>query len=326
MSVDFWAGYISGAASIIVGNPLDLIKVRLQSTNQSISTAYPRGWQSVRTFTAGLPAPILTYGVLNAILFMSYNRTLNLLVRVDDQKPSRKDDSRHPLWSYFLAGAAAGFATFFISTPTEFIKCRAQVGPTPGQSNFGQPILRRNSSFNIATQVIRERGVRGLFLGGAITSFRDAIGYGFWFLTYEATKDFWSKRSKRSMTGGNSSSHGSGSSQEAIKVLLCGGTAGVVTWTSVYPLDVIKTRVQTQPLPLHGPSPTESLSNTTNGKKYYAVVQEKGAWPIAKEVYATEGYRFFWRGMSVCCMRAFLVNAVQWLAYEHAMQYFSLNV
>ena len=31
MSADFWAGYISGAAGIIIGNPLDLIKTRLQA-------------------------------------------------------------------------------------------------------------------------------------------------------------------------------------------------------------------------------------------------------------------------------------------------------
>lgn len=33
MSADFWAGYISGAAGIIIGNPLDLIKTRLQAGN-----------------------------------------------------------------------------------------------------------------------------------------------------------------------------------------------------------------------------------------------------------------------------------------------------
>ncbi|KAL7269066.1 hypothetical protein RUND412_008289 [Rhizina undulata] len=32
----------------------------------------------------------------------------------------------------------------------------------------------------------------------------------------------------------------------ATKVLLCGGIAGCATWLSVYPLDVIKTRVQAQ--------------------------------------------------------------------------------
>lgn len=36
MSADFWAGYISGAAGIIIGNPLDLIKTRLQAGDSSV--------------------------------------------------------------------------------------------------------------------------------------------------------------------------------------------------------------------------------------------------------------------------------------------------
>jgi solute carrier family 25 carnitine/acylcarnitine transporter 20/29 len=31
MSADFWAGYLSGAAGILIGNPLDLVKTRLQA-------------------------------------------------------------------------------------------------------------------------------------------------------------------------------------------------------------------------------------------------------------------------------------------------------
>lgn len=31
MSADFWAGYVSGAAGILIGNPLDLVKTRLQA-------------------------------------------------------------------------------------------------------------------------------------------------------------------------------------------------------------------------------------------------------------------------------------------------------
>jgi hypothetical protein len=46
MSADFWAGYVSGAAGIIIGNPLDLIKTRLQAGNtapnvEATSTAVP---------------------------------------------------------------------------------------------------------------------------------------------------------------------------------------------------------------------------------------------------------------------------------------------
>jgi solute carrier family 25 carnitine/acylcarnitine transporter 20/29 len=36
MSADFWAGYISGAAGIIIGNPLDLIKTRLQAGDTTV--------------------------------------------------------------------------------------------------------------------------------------------------------------------------------------------------------------------------------------------------------------------------------------------------
>jgi solute carrier family 25 (mitochondrial carnitine/acylcarnitine transporter), member 20/29 len=40
MSADFLAGYLSGAIGIVIGNPLDLIKVRLQAGEQpGVSTA-----------------------------------------------------------------------------------------------------------------------------------------------------------------------------------------------------------------------------------------------------------------------------------------------
>lgn len=35
MASDFWAGYLSGALGIIIGNPLDVIKVRLQAGNDA---------------------------------------------------------------------------------------------------------------------------------------------------------------------------------------------------------------------------------------------------------------------------------------------------
>ena len=31
MSADFWAGYFSGAVGIVLGNPLDILKVQLQA-------------------------------------------------------------------------------------------------------------------------------------------------------------------------------------------------------------------------------------------------------------------------------------------------------
>lgn len=44
-----------------------------------------------------------------------------------------------------------------------------------------------------------------------------------------------------------------------------------------------------------------------------------GAWAVAKEAYREGGSRVFFRGLTVCSVRAFIVNAVQWAVYEWIM-------
>ncbi len=41
MTSDFWAGYISGAAGILIGNPLDILKVRSQA-GEAIAASVPQ--------------------------------------------------------------------------------------------------------------------------------------------------------------------------------------------------------------------------------------------------------------------------------------------
>jgi solute carrier family 25 (mitochondrial carnitine/acylcarnitine transporter), member 20/29 len=110
---------------------------------------------------------------------------------------------------------------------------------------------------------------------------------------------------KRTMTPENESSR-----QEAMKVLLCGGLAGIVTWASIFPLDVIKTRVQTQ----------ESFSSISRpamreqrGLLQTPMQQERvlGSIEIMRKAYQSEGLQIFYRGLGVCSIRAFIVNAVQ---------------
>ena len=126
---EFWAGYLSGAVSIVVGNPLDLIKVRLQRSAPGTTAATnPRNWKSHKTLVTGLPAPILTYGALNALLFTVYSHALAHLPQKQSLGGAEEESGRrHTLVDHFIAGNIAGFATFFISTPTEYLKCRAQL-------------------------------------------------------------------------------------------------------------------------------------------------------------------------------------------------------
>ena len=335
MSADFWAGYISGAASILIGNPLDLAKVRLQAggplskpTDASSASAGPRGTHTVaqalfrRTaaLATGSAAPVLGYGALNALLFVSYRQAELFLT------PSGPDSNGNPrpasptAGTTWLAGAVAGMATWIVSAPTELIKCRAQLAaqavPRVGAAPTPSP-----SSYTIAKEVWRTEGVRGFFLGGTVTALRDSIGYGFYFWSYMLATDAWKQWSSKS--GGENEP----ASSSAAAVLMCGGLAGIVTWASVFPLDMIKTRVQAQALlpptgstaphaePLLGPAGASALSPA-----------RLSTLEVTRLAYREGGLGVFFRGLGVCSVRAFVVNAVQWAVYEWIMREMGANV
>ena len=197
MSADFWAGYISGAAGIIIGNPLDLIKVRLQAgepiTATSLSMCASQ-FEGAGSLVRGATAPVLGYGALNALLFVTYNRTSTLL-NASAAPPS--------LWTTWIAGAVGGLAIWVVSAPTELVKCRAQTTST--------------SSWNVTKEIVRANGLRGLYFGGGVTALRDSIGYGFYFWSYELSTRLMAPVKSRGSAG-----------EEAAKVLFCGGVAGLL--------------------------------------------------------------------------------------------------
>ena len=93
-------------------------------------------------------------------------------------------------------------------------------------------------------------------------------------------------------------------SPTASDVLISGGIAGVITWVSIYPLDVIKTRLQTE---------------TAWHPESQGLLSAEGATPrrapksleVAREIWRSSGSVGFYRGVGICSLRAFFVNAVQ---------------
>ena len=115
---------------------------------------------------------------------------------------------------------------------------------------------------------------------------------------------------KRNWTSGSDSE-----STQAFKVLMCGGLAGVVTWASIFPLDVVKTRVQSW-----DSKSGESEALLRSGSMSDALAKRPSTWAIARAAYQAEGLPVFFRGLGVCSARAFIVNAVQWAVYEWMMK------
>ena len=79
-----------------------------------------------------------------------------------------------------------------------------------------------------------------------------------------------------------------------------GGFAGAASWFFTYPIDYIKTVIQSQ-----------------NVNK----LQFKSAVHCARMKYEEEGMRTFYKGLGVTMLRSFPVNGIGFVAFELAMNF-----
>ncbi|CAG8443629.1 6192_t:CDS:2 [Acaulospora morrowiae] len=221
------------------------------------------------------------------------------------ERENRISEDRIPLFHVYVAGSGAGAACCLVSTPTELIKCRAQVIKSPVSDNHLENIKTSRTepgSFEIFKKTLNP--FSGLYHGGLITIIRDAPGYGLYFWTYEGIKRL------THVTPDNSDY------SNVSKLLFAGGMAGVVSWAGVYPLDVIKSRIQTQQ---RYPSviPAKPLSSLSVINSTRAISGSfRGIIDCAVRSYHKEGISVFFRGIIPTLVRAWPVNAVTFYIYE----------
>lgn len=127
-------------------------------------------------------------------------------------------------------------------------------------------------------------GIKYCFKGMIPTTLRE-LSFGPYFLTYEVIC--------RGLTPSNASDKYELSGP---KVILAGGSAGIIAWCSTYFADVVKTRIQSEP------------------ERY------KGFSHCIKQSYREEGWRIFFRGLTPTILRAFPSNAATFAAYTWTMK------
>ncbi|KAI9178954.1 hypothetical protein H9P43_005616 [Blastocladiella emersonii ATCC 22665] len=357
---DFIAGAVSGGLGVLVGSPLDVIKVRLQTapavgvpqlelaTSAGPLATRPSTWTLVKSLVhgegvsslfRGIASPVLSVAAMNSMLFVSYSQSLALLQHLRGPPPTIETTSsgggrngERSLTDIALAGTAAGFACFLISTPTELIKCRAQIirsgtGTTtpPGFStaNIATPpasalrvpltapwrittrpatgrawTVPAHSSFAVAATVARTSGLAGFYRGGLVTLARDGPGYAVYFVGYEAVKRGLAAPLARVLPQAEEST------RDRAAQFLAGGAAGVLSWASIYPLDVVKSRIQVS---------EPAVGSHRTGLVMGAAREAAG---VSRDMWRAEGWRVFVRGMQPTLLRAFFVNAVTFATYE----------
>mmetsp|Transcript_17466 Transcript_17466/g.25817 ORF Transcript_17466/g.25817 Transcript_17466/m.25817 type:complete len:323 (-) Transcript_17466:245-1213(-) len=274
---DLIAGGVAGSASVIVGHPFDTIKVRLQTSSTSLSSSASGGLISL---FRGMAAPLSTAAVVNAIIFAAYGASSRWW---DQHVSPPNEELQHDPWKKaFVCGTYAGLCQAFVICPMEHLKCRLQVEPSPGSVAFRGPK-------DAALAIMRSHGITGLYRGFGCTLVREVPAFGAYFSVYDAVKDIANKYFD---------SHGSSSEQHRwVCSAFAGGVSGSFTWIMIYPIDVIKTRIQTAPLD----KPRTNM------------------WSLGRSLVAEHGWRYMFRGLGVTLVRAFPVNGIIFPVYEFTL-------
>lgn len=221
----------------------------------------------------GMSSPMAGLAAVNAIVFGVYGNIL------------RASSSPTSLQNQFLAGSAAGFVQSFVTSPMEFAKTRMQL---QGQSNpkVSLPFWQKNriaykNPLDCLVKTFRSEGLFGIYRGLGCTILRDAPAFGVYFAGYEFLTE------KVTDSKGN---------VNTLSLLSVGGLAGVMSWVVIYPLDVMKSRLQ-----------ADGMNGTV--KKY------KGLWDCMKKSYKTEGLKVFAKGLNSTLIRAFPTNAATFAVF-----------
>ncbi|CAI9114119.1 OLC1v1014769C1 [Oldenlandia corymbosa var. corymbosa] len=274
---EFVAGGIGGIAGIVAGYPLDTIRIRQQHSNKggSAPTIFRHvvSKEGPLALYRGMAAPLASVTFQNAMVFQIYA----ILSRAFDNDVSVTDPPSYR--GVYLGGVGTGAIQSLLLSPVELVKIRLQL-----QRNISSTNIHRGP-VDLARSILKTEGLRGMYRGLMITVLRDAPAHGVYFWTYEYMREQLHPGCRKN-------------GQESFRTMLfAGGLAGVASWVSCYPLDVIKTRFQAQ-----------------NSAKYTGIVD------CFRQSVKEEGYRVLWRGLGTAVARAFVVNGAIFTAYETALR------
>ncbi|CAL1548984.1 unnamed protein product, partial [Lymnaea stagnalis] len=103
-----------------------------------------------------------------------------------------------------------------------------------GSTLHARPVPMRNyysGPLACTVDIIKREGLRGLYKGLLTMFIRDVPSFGLYLLVYEGLHKYMAH-------------HGLSDNKGVMAAIVSGGVAGCVSWASIMPFDVIKSRLQ----------------------------------------------------------------------------------
>lgn len=233
----------------------------------------------------------------NATLFVVYNKSQALLSQLYPPPPTLSTDPRPLNISHLaLSAALAGACASFVLTPVELIKCKMQVQnivasdlalkmKTPPSTT---PKLPPPGPIAIGRNIIMQEGFKGLWLGQTGTLIRETGGSAAWFTTFELLSSYFIKRRSALGEKGSSGIRVEKGDLSAPELLFSGASAGVVYNCVLFPVDCIKSTIQTE----------DELRGLQGAG------ERRSFMKVGKDIYRARGIRGLYQGCGLTALRA----------------------
>ncbi|KAI1344969.1 mitochondrial carrier domain-containing protein [Xylariaceae sp. FL0016] len=260
------AGGFGGTTGDMLMHSLDTVKTRQQGDPHfppkytSLGSSYYTIWRQ-EGIRRGL------YGGWLPAMMGSFPGTVFFFGTYEWSKRHMLDYGIQSHVSYLTAGFLGDLAASIVYVPSEVLKTRLQL-----QGRYNNPFFKSGYNYrgtlDAAKTIIRTEGFFELFSGYKATLYRDLPFSALQFMFYEQFQS-WSREWKNSRD--------IGVTLELLTGAAGGGLAGVITC----PLDVVKTRLQTQidpPAATHKPK-DRATTDPKSGPKENSPNQSKTTLP-----------------------------------------------
>ena len=285
---DITAGCFAGAIGKIIEYPLDTLKVRCQINQINIA---PQSTLQITRNVFGEGDLFQIYRGFSAPLFGScITKTAAFWLFGSTERHFKKYHTNHQplaIWQTAICGGIAGASSAIWLTPIEYVKCQMQAPHTA--ASYGHSTWRC-LTYNLSYYPMNMFN-RNAFVG---TACREIPGSVMWFSGYKLT----TRTLTRWTIGDDTRDH-----EVPSWISFCGGAvAGVSYWTCCYPMDLIKSLIQTEHF---------------RDSKQNSLRQSISFWKQFVMRYRAQGFLSLYCGFGVTVPRAILSNGTVFLSYEY---------
>ncbi|XP_022210520.2 mitochondrial ornithine transporter 1 [Drosophila obscura] len=280
--IDFLAGSLGGAAQVYVSQPLDTVKVKMQTFPEAYRGMFDCFVSTYRKdgifrglYAGSLPAVVANVAE-NSVLFAAYGGCQKFVAFMVNKETT----SQLTVTQNACAGSLAACFSTLTLCPTELIKCKLQA--LREMKHFIDPSHPQDirTPWSLTRYIWRTEGLRGFYRGLSSTFMREMPGYFFFFGSYEGTREFLRRNNQTKDEIG------------ALRTMVAGAIGGVCLWTSTFPADVIKSRIQVKNL---------------NASMY----------AVGREIVQREGVLALYRGLLPSVLRTIPATATLFVVYEY---------